>query len=114
MHPGSDRDDYGSPHGEHGVVATYEHEQERLEPGQVERGDSGTDSGAPAGYGDRGRGGKAPQQGEYDANRYDPGRPARDQQEGVVGADSAQARQAEQGESHHSRSGYPRGDYDND
>ena len=138
LHPGSDRDDYGSPHGHQSTVASDPsgqvgvegqpwremvggHEQERREPGQVERGDRGTDTGAPAGYGDRGHGGTAPSQSEQElrGRRQPEGVnagedwPGFDEQQGRVEPDSPHARQAEQGESY-SGSGHPRGDYGSD
>ncbi len=121
LHPGSDRDDYGSPHGHDDTVASDPDEQaggnaqpwrervggdekERLEPGQVGQGDAdtSTDSGAPAGYGDRGRGGSAPR---------GHGLPGRDEQQGRIDPDSEHARQAEQGEASEG-AGHPHGDYD--
>ncbi len=120
LHPGSDRDDYGSPHGHQDTVASDPSgqvggdaqpwrervggdEQERLEPGQVGQGDADTpgDTGAPAGYGDRGRGGS------------EPGRswPGRDEQQGRIDPRSEHARQAEQGEASDG-AGRPHGDYD--
>lgn len=117
LHPGSDRDDYGSPHGIEGTVGTQyeqagdeasEHERERLEPGQVGAGEQAGDTGAP-GYGDRGRGGGAPYQEEQ--RRAGRDWPGRDEQQGRVAPESEHARQAEQGEADEG-SGHPRGDWD--
>ncbi|MCT2560007.1 hypothetical protein N0B51_13570 [Tsuneonella sp. YG55] len=116
LHPGSDRDDYGSPHGIEGTVGTQyeqagdaasEHERERLEPGQVGAGEQPGDSGAPAGYGDRGQ----HEQGRS-AGR---GWPGREEQQGRIDPGSEHARQAEQGESDsQAGAGHPRGDWDVD
>jgi hypothetical protein len=101
LHPGSDRDDYGAPENESGRVGDRQYAQERQEPGQVERGDGGTDTGAPAGYGDRGQGGAAPGQEE----QRTPGQPRRDEQQGTYSPDSEHARQAAQPEAGNDRRG---------
>ncbi|ANY19217.1 hypothetical protein A6F68_00688 [Tsuneonella dongtanensis] len=91
MHPGEDRDDYGAPGSDSGRVGDTQFEQERREPGQVDEGDRGTDSGAPAGYGDRGQGGEAP--GQYEQSERD-----EQDSQGRFAPDSEGARQAEQSE----------------
>ena len=99
MHPGEDRDDYGAPANDSGRVGNTQfeqgHEREQREPGQVDSGQYGSDTGAPAGYGDRGQGGSAP--GQYEQAGYDQQR--RDEQQGRSPPDSEHARQAEQSES---------------
>ncbi|MFN6935536.1 MAG: hypothetical protein ACK4NZ_10345 [Tsuneonella sp.] len=99
MHPGEDRDDYGAPANDSGRVGDRQYEQgqdrERREPGQVDSGDYGSDTGAPAGYGDRGQGGSAPWQYEQATDEQR----RRDEQQGRYSPDSEHARQAEQSES---------------
>jgi hypothetical protein len=87
LHPGSDRDDYGSPHGIEGTVGT-QYEQAG-EPERERERDQGREAGR--------------------------GWPGRDEQQGRIDPDSEHARQAEQGESEsEAGAGHPRGDWDVD